>query len=51
MNTVTLHGADGYEGLTAYLVYAGESLGSHRDTFRGVILPDGMPPYPEPPTE
>lgn len=51
VDTVTLHGSGGYEGLTAYLTYAGESLGSHRDTLRGVIVPDGMPPVPEPPTD
>jgi hypothetical protein len=41
-DTVVLHGEDGYEGLTAYVVIDRASR-----TFNAAILPGGMPPFPE----
>jgi hypothetical protein len=43
--TMTMNGEGAYEGLTAYLV---EDCGPDPITFSGVIVPGGMPPFPEP---
>lgn len=48
-NTGWLTGTDGYEGLSAYVVfYAG---GAEAFTFRGHITAEGPPPVPELPAE
>jgi hypothetical protein len=42
---VVRHGAGAYEGLTAFLTF---DIAHEEGTGRGLIVADGMPPFPEP---
>jgi hypothetical protein len=45
-DTIVMRGQGGYEGLTAYIL-----VDEVKRTFKGMVFPGEMPPFPEPPAE